>query len=140
MRFSKWFSDRYILWTYSNKQTNANTHIHDNVYSDKMFAQPGIDVNMTDTNSYTALSWAAAWADKKDVHFLEVRDFINMYFKHYTNTYIFQIHCLTGARQPPQDQAESAGQRRVHCTWQGGRDGEVGPLCLPQALNQALRR
>ena len=26
---------------------------------------------MTDTNSYTALAWAAAWADKKDIVFLE---------------------------------------------------------------------
>ena len=26
---------------------------------------------MTDTNSYTALAWAAAWADKKDIAFLE---------------------------------------------------------------------
>ena len=26
---------------------------------------------MTDTNSYTALAWAAAWADKKDISFLE---------------------------------------------------------------------
>ena len=33
--------------------------------------QPGVDVNMTDTNSYTALAWAAAWADKKDIVFLE---------------------------------------------------------------------
>ena len=54
--------------------------------------------------------------------------FLNLYFIHYTNTYIFQIHCLTGAREPPQDQAEPAGQRRVHRTWQGGRDGEVGHL------------
>ena len=128
MRFSKWFSDRYLLSIYSNKQTNANTNTHDNVFSDKIFFQPGIDVNMTDTNSYTALSWAAAWADKKDVHFLEVRYFINLYFIHYTNTYIFQIHCLTGAREPPQDQAEPAGQRRVHRTWQGRRDGEVGDI------------
>ena len=34
--------------------------------------QPGVDVNMTDTNSYTALAWAAAWADKKDTVFLEM--------------------------------------------------------------------
>lgn len=35
------------------------------------FLQPDIDVNLTDSNKYTALAWAAAWADKSDTTFLE---------------------------------------------------------------------